>query len=91
VLSTFEFLHTCYKFLSGAYRGGGVFMLKSSSPSCCGFLHLFLMSMFGIVNFYQGVGKSVRLCAFELHHMASSSLCDNLLQICAYYLVRNSR
>jgi hypothetical protein len=51
VSSTFEFLHTyCCKSPSGAYRGGGVSMLKSSCPLCCGFLHMFPMSMFGIIN-----------------------------------------
>ncbi len=49
--SAFEFLHNCCcKFSSRAYRGGGVFVLKKSSPLCCGFLHLFPMLVFGIVK-----------------------------------------
>jgi hypothetical protein len=49
--STFEFLHNCcHKFPSGAYKGGGGYVLKSSYPLCCGFLHLFHVSVFGIVN-----------------------------------------
>jgi hypothetical protein len=72
--STFEFMHNCcHKSLNEACRGGRVYVLKSSSPSCCGFLHLFPMSMFGIANFYQGVGKFVRLCGFGLHHRANIS------------------
>ncbi len=50
--STFEFLHTCcHKSPSGVYKGGGVYVLKSSFPLCCEFLHLFTMSMFGIIKF----------------------------------------
>jgi hypothetical protein len=30
--------------------GGDVFVLKSLSPLCSGFLHLFLMFVFGIIN-----------------------------------------
>jgi hypothetical protein len=49
--STFEFLHTCYrKSLSGAYRGGKMFVLKSCSPLYCQFLHLFLVYVFRIIN-----------------------------------------
>jgi hypothetical protein len=55
VSSTFEFLYNCcHKFSNGAYKGGGVYVLKSSSPLCCGFLHMFLMSMFRIINFLLG-------------------------------------
>ncbi len=90
--STFEFLHNCCrKFLSEAYKGGGAYVLKNSYPLCCGFLHLFPMSMFGIINSLLGVGKLVKLCAFELYHKANTSSCDDLLQICACYLVRNFR
>jgi hypothetical protein len=55
-VSTFEFLHNyCFKSSSKAYRGGGMYVLKGSSPLCCGLLHLFLVSMFGIVSFLSGV------------------------------------
>jgi hypothetical protein len=58
--STFEFLHKCcHKFPSEAYKGGGVFVLKSSSLLCSGFLHLFPMFVFGIVN---SVSKSKEIC-----------------------------
>jgi hypothetical protein len=82
--STFEFLHNyCHKSLSGVYKGRGVFMLKGSAPLCCGFLHFFLVLVFGIINFlsrvYQGLKKSVKLCAFGLHHKANTSSCDDFL------------
>jgi len=55
---TFEFLHTCCrKSPSKAYRGGGVFVLKNSSPLCCGFLHLYHVSMFGIISSLSGGRK----------------------------------
>jgi hypothetical protein len=55
VSSTFEFIHNCCcKFSSEAYRSGVLFMLKNSSPLCCGSLHLFLVFVFGIVNSLLG-------------------------------------
>ncbi len=59
-------------------------LLKNSTPLCCGFLHLFLVFVFGIINFLLRVGKFFRFCAFRLHHKVSISLCDDLLHICAY-------
>jgi hypothetical protein len=57
--SIFEFLHiNCHKSLNGTYRGGSLSMLKSSSPLCCGFLHLFPMSVFGIIN-YLSRGREI--------------------------------
>jgi hypothetical protein len=51
VSSTFELLHNYYrKFPNGAYKGGGVYVLNNSSPLCYGFLHLFLVFVFGIAN-----------------------------------------
>jgi hypothetical protein len=48
---TFEFLHNyCHKSSSEVYKDGRVYVLKSFSPLCCGFLHLFRMFMFGIIN-----------------------------------------
>jgi len=48
---TFEFLHNfCHKSPSKAYKGGVVYVLKKFSRLCCGFLHLFHVSMFGIIN-----------------------------------------
>jgi hypothetical protein len=53
--STFEFLHIhCCKSRNKACKGGGMYVLKSSSPLCCGFLHLFPMSKFGIISFLLG-------------------------------------
>jgi hypothetical protein len=52
--SNFEYLHTCHKFSSGIYKGGGVYVLKSSFPLCYEFWELFLMFVFGIVNFLSG-------------------------------------
>jgi hypothetical protein len=50
--STFEFLHIHYrKSQNEACKGGGMYVLKSSSPLCCGFLHLFPMSEFGIISY----------------------------------------
>jgi hypothetical protein len=47
----FKFLHTyCNKFPNGAYKGAGVYVLKSSYPLCYEFLHMFHVSMFGIIN-----------------------------------------
>ncbi len=91
VSSTFEFLHNyCCKFLNGAYKGGGVYVLKSSSPSCCGFFcNCFLCLCLGLLILYQGVGKFVRLCAFELHHRVSTSSCDDVQYICAYCSIKN--
>jgi hypothetical protein len=67
--STFEFLHNCCcKFFNVAYKGGSMSMLKSSSPLCCGFLHLFLMFVFGIVNSLLGGRK---ICPVVCHQVTS--------------------
>jgi hypothetical protein len=51
LVTTFEFLHNyCHKSSSKAYKGGSVFVLKSSSPLCCEFLHLFHVFVFGIIG-----------------------------------------
>ncbi len=44
-----------------------------------GFCTCFLCVCLGLSILYQGVGKSVRLCAFGLHHRTNTSLCDDLL------------
>jgi hypothetical protein len=49
---TFEFIHNySSKSPNKTYKGGNVYVLKSSYPLCCGFLHMFHVSVFGIVNF----------------------------------------
>ncbi len=49
---TFEFIHNYFsKSSNKTYKGGNVYVLKSSCPLCCGFLHMFPMFVFGIVNF----------------------------------------
>jgi hypothetical protein len=44
----------CRKFPSEAYKGGGAYVLNNSYPLCCGFLPLFPMSMFAIINSLLG-------------------------------------
>jgi hypothetical protein len=64
--STFEFLHTyCYKSMSKAYRGESVYMLRSSSPLCGQFLHLFPMFVFGIINFLLGGSEIYQVVCFQ--------------------------
>jgi hypothetical protein len=78
--STFEFLHTyCCKSLNEAYMCESMYMLKSSSPLCCQFLHLFPMFVFGIVKFLLGGRESIKLCVFKLHHRVRTNVCDDFL------------
>jgi hypothetical protein len=66
MLSIFEFLHTyCCKSLSEAYRVRGVSMLKSSSPLCCGFLHLFFVFVFRIVSSLLGGREICQVVCFR--------------------------
>ncbi len=65
-----------------------MYVLKSSSPLCCGFLHLFLMYVFRIISSLSRVGKFVKVYVFELHHRANTSSCDEIFKICAYCSVK---
>jgi len=59
--------------------GGNVSMLKSSSPLCCKFLHLFPMFVFGIVNSLLGGREISWVVCLWVHHKVITSLCDDLL------------
>ncbi len=64
-----------------------MFVIKSSS--CVVKNTCFLCLCLRLLILFQGVGKFVRLYVFELHHRANTSLCDDLLKICAYYSIIN--
>jgi hypothetical protein len=62
---------------------------KVPPPCVVGFCTCFMCLCLGLLVLYHRVGKFVKLCAFKLYHRASTSSCDDLLQIYAYYLVKN--
>ncbi len=43
-----------------------MYVLKSSSPLCCGFLHLFPMFMFGIISFLLGVKEIYEVVCLQV-------------------------
>jgi hypothetical protein len=55
-------------------------MCQRAPPPCVvGFCTCFLCLCLGLLVLYHGVGKSIKLCAFGLHHKVNTISCDDLL------------